>query len=74
MPDYTLERRLGQDFVMLSSEYGSQLWSKITLRKDTTCEELNITLPKGTKAYRPSTNRYNRMHRISEAGMDAISK
>ena len=72
MTNYTLEQILDKNIVILNSEYGSQMWSRITLRKDTICEETKLALSKGMKAFRPNTNGYNRMHRISEIGMNGI--
>lgn len=74
MTDYKLVKILNDDVVILSSKYGVQVWSKITLRKDNICEVLGIPILQGSKAFRPSTNGYNRMHRISLIGMNGILK
>ena len=72
MTNYILEQILSENIFVLNSEYGSQIWTKITLRKDNICEQTKIKLIKGTRAYRPNTNGYNRMHRISEIAMNGI--
>ena len=75
MTDYKLEQIWQEDTVILtSSEYGRQIWCKCILRKNNICELTNIKLIKGNKAYRPITNGYNRMHRISEIAMKSICK
>jgi hypothetical protein len=72
MTDYRLEQVLNENTVVLSSKYGSQIWSKCKLRKDNTCEQTGIILIKGSGAFRPNTNGYNRMHRISINAMNII--
>ena len=70
MTYYEFVKRLDDNIVVMSSEqYGEQLWSKCKTRKSFTCKEYNIKLPAGTMAYRPQTNGYNRMERISEHAM-----
>ena len=72
MTIYTVEKVLNPNLIVLMSIYGSQMWNKVTLRKNTTCEQIGIPLPKGTRAYRPHTNGYNRMDRISEPAMETL--
>ena len=69
MTDYKLKKILNENTVILSSTYGHQLWSKCTLRKNSICEQTRINIPKGSKAFRPDANSYNRTHRISQIGM-----
>ena len=55
-------------------EYGNQLWSKCTVRKSWTCVVSKELIKKGYVAFRPITNGYNRMHRISLTGMAILLK
>lgn len=72
---YTLKQVLNKDIVILnSSEYGSQIWQTCRLRKDNICEQTGINLKVGSKAFRPITNGYNRMYRISIEAMNGICK
>lgn len=73
MTDYKVIKRINEDLVMLSSEYGIQLFSKVILRKNTVCEQLGIEINTGNKAYRPTTNGYNRSHRISIIAMNNLN-
>jgi hypothetical protein len=72
MSVYTFEKRLGAGIAGLVSEYGKQLWSTGKCRKDFVCQITGKNIPKGSVAYRPITNGYNRMHRISEDGMKKL--
>ncbi len=72
MTDYKVEKILSEETVVLSSKYGTQIWDLVKLRKNKICEQTKIELPKGSKAFRPITNGYNRMDRISKVAMTTI--
>ena len=74
MTNYFFINTINGEMVFLNSKYGQQIWTLIKLRKDAICAEMNIKIPKGSMAYRPITNGYNRMERISELGMETIMK
>jgi hypothetical protein len=61
---YRFAKRLSAALVGLSSQYGVQLWSAITLRKSKACFVCEIVMPRGAPAYRPITNGDNRMDRL----------
>lgn len=72
MTNYYFINTINDEMVVLNSKYGQHIWTLIKLRKDTICVEMNIKIPKGSMAYRPITNGYNRMERISIIGMKSI--
>ena len=64
--EYKLIQILSPELVALSSnKYGTQLWGVANLtkkHKDDNCAICNLKV--GSKAYRPTTNKSNRMERI----------
>ena len=48
------------------------MWSLVKTRKYHKCMVTGDKIEKGEKAYRPVTNGYNRMDRISETGMQQL--
>lgn len=69
---YTLQKIISSDIIVLDGIYGSKTWKRCRLRKDTECIETKIELSKGDEAYRPMSNGYDRMERISLVGMQSI--
>lgn len=47
-----------------SEAHGMQLWTRVKLRKDHSCEVCKGLMLKGVEAFSPITNGYNRMHRM----------
>lgn len=72
MNDYKLIERISDELIRLSSKYGDQIFALVKIRKARKCVETGIEIAKGNYAYRPITNGYNRMHRISIVGMKLI--
>jgi hypothetical protein len=54
--------------------YGKQMWTLGKTRKEHKCCILGLIIPKGSKCFRPLTNKNNRMKRISELGMEQLKK
>lgn len=52
--------------------HGQQIWSKCKVRKSHICRVTQKRIEKGEQAFRPVTNKSNRMHRISLAGANKI--
>lgn len=50
-----------------STKFGDQIWHLIRTRKPTACAGCNVALPAQSLAYRPQTNRNNRMCRLCAA-------
>lgn len=73
MTIYNVIKILSKDLVVVNSiEYGNQMFSKVKLRKATTCQQTRIKIEKGQFAWRPQTNTYNRGERISLEGMISL--
>lgn len=51
-------------FTTTHSEYGRQVWSRCKLRKHQGVKCAQCDTPVGAEAFRPVTNRSNRMRRI----------
>lgn len=49
-----------------------QIWVRAQTRKDWECKITGQPIAKGAWGWRPITNANNRMHRISEAGMERL--
>lgn len=68
MPLHTDYRRvavMNEGLLRVASEkYGMQLFTRVKLRKNTSCAACGDPLNKGTEAFSPLTNGYNRMHRV----------
>ena len=65
---------VGEGLIGLTdSEFGNQLWARCRMRKAHICQILKRTIRKGEQAYRPVTNKGNRMRRISESGMRSLA-
>lgn len=59
------------NYLFAFSGYEKQnIWSKCVLRKPMTCRITGETMPKGTVAYRPTTNGLNRMHRMKASELE----
>lgn len=72
---YNFVTRLDVNIVILNSdEYGEQIWVKCKTRKKFRCRQYDIEFEAGSVAYRPQTNGYNRMDRISEQAMLTMHK
>lgn len=70
MGSYKYIKAIGDGVVVLkSSECGEQVWTLCKPRKDHQCVVAEERIRKGDEAYRPITNGYNRMERISKVGM-----
>ena len=57
---------------LVDSEYGQQVWASCKTRKHHVCIITRLGIKKGGMAYRPITNKGNRMKRISMAGMSIV--
>lgn len=68
--EYKMIKRLSEAVVVLSWKNGiNDLWSRTKIRKCKNCEITDEKIDKGEYAWIPITNGYNRMHRISDAGI-----
>lgn len=73
--EYIFIKYLSNDLVILAHDrYGNQIWGKVKLRKSTNCAITEEPLSIGSLAYRPITNGYNRMQRISQTGLELLVK
>ena len=71
--EYKLEKKLAEDLFILSHpEHGTKMWSLCRLRKRHTCTLSRVVIEKGEKAFRPITNGYDRMNRISVLAMNNL--
>jgi hypothetical protein len=71
--DYTLEDWKDIGIAILRHpEYGRQIWVPSRMRKPHTCAVTGEVIAKGSRAFRPITNGYNRMQRISEQGIEHL--
>ncbi len=70
---YTLVKVIGEGLVGLDHpEYGRQIWSRCKVRKIWDCKASEKRIRPGEGAWRPVTNGQNRMHRISNFGMNYL--
>ncbi len=70
---YEFVTRLDKNLVIMTSDkYGEQMWAKCKARKKFTCVQYGIEFASGSLAYRPQTNGYNRMERMSVQAMEKI--
>ena len=73
--NYRLEKVINEGLVLLfHTAYGRQMWHTCTVRKRWECNVSGKYINSGEKAWRPITNGYNRMHRISNLGMARLSR
>ncbi|KKK93816.1 hypothetical protein LCGC14_2689070 [marine sediment metagenome] len=73
--EYKLTKVLNHEIVVLDSKYGTQVWaiSNLTKRhKDDNCGICSLKV--GNRAYRPTTNKSNRMVRICIQCIDKLKK
>ena len=67
---YTIHENCDAENLMrLRGRHGVQLWSTCKARKVTRCEVTADPIKRGDTVWRPITNGYNRMQRISAEGM-----
>lgn len=67
---YLFVKRLADSLVKLQWSGGTDLWTKGFVRgRPKSCAVFETTIKPGTKAWHPITNGYNRMDRISNAGI-----
>lgn len=66
------EKKADGLYLILHQLYGKQLWVSVQVRKQHKCEITDKAIEPKDRAYRPMTNGYNRMHRISQAGMELL--
>lgn len=70
---YKYVKAIGDGAIILkSAKHGEQVWTLCKLRKDNRCVVAEERILKGDEAYRPVTNGYNRMERISKVGMSIL--
>ena len=60
-------KKLVGGLVVLDTFYGKQIWDRVKMRKEHRCASCKETIEKGSQAYRPLTNGYNRMDRLCTA-------
>ncbi len=66
--EYEFKEQLNDEIVILdcvSDEYCNIIWTLCSTKKEHVCKYTGDTIPKGEKAFRPLTNGYNRMDRLS---------
>jgi hypothetical protein len=77
MSDYRIIKVMSEVelYILSHPRYKDDIWSLTSkpIRTPKKCEVLNIPV-KGKRAFSPITNGYNRMHRISQAGMQELLK
>lgn len=75
MNSFKLKKKISDEcFLLESGVYGTQMWQKCRVRKSHKCSRLDKEIEKGSLAFRPFTNGYNRMCRISLIGMEIIKR
>ncbi len=72
MTNYRIMEVVSPGLVGVTSEYGGQLMTERTLRKNTRCETCREPLAKGSRAFGPVGNGMNRMHRIHARCLSAL--
>jgi len=72
MKEYTYGEKLTEKIIVLHSQYGTQIFTICTARKEHKCVVMGIVINKGDLCYRPNTNKNNRMKRISIDGMSEL--
>jgi hypothetical protein len=70
----TLVKELAPGLVILNTSFGQQTWALARTRKAQTCIITEERFSPGSDMYRPTTNKGNRMERISTLGMEVIAR
>ena len=71
--NYKLEEKLSDElFVLSHPQHGIKTWALCRLRKQAKCILSGVLINKGEHAFRPITNGYDRMNRISVLAMSHL--
>ncbi len=74
MNNYSLIEIINENLVGLyHPKHGRQAWCEVFLRKPATCVVTGVSLKPKEIAFRPVTNGYNRMERISKKGINVLA-